>query len=366
MTDDVEGKTDQVDTTIEGQVDTTAAAEIIDDDPMIASMKEAQAELAKGEGKTEGESAEGTTQPPGADQTVKPEGDKTVPIMVPKGRLDKVLSERDQLRDKVNFLEGVASVRKEMLKGGGASAATGGQAGTTSETPDHNALILKAEDDKLALATKYENGEISLVDFKKGEIEADRQIRKIEDERTKALVDGAERKASETIAANNKQMSVEDAALNIQEQHPFVAEIDSLPAAIRDGIWAEITKEASSALASKGINVADGSVASHVALMQEKAKLTDVYGPRYTGKTLDKPNADGKTKTQPSETARNRAAKLALAETQPPDTSGVGVGGNTSTELTEKDIENMSQDQIADALARNPNVIQKAAGFKNR
>lgn len=344
-----------------------------DNDPMIASMKEAEAEIAKGD---EGKSAEGTegktetegeqTGQPAADQPKTGDGNK--PIMIPKPRLDEVLGERDQFKDQVAYLQGVVNTQKEMLKGAAPSQTNENGTGTTPAAPDHSALIAKAEDDKLALAKKYEDGDISLVDFKKGEIELDRSIRNLEDQRISAKIEETNRNAAAAVNAGRKQDRVEEAALTIQEKHPYIAEIDKLPDVEKIMRWNQLEAEAVLNLNKQGvvIDLKNLTVESHTALMMEKARLTDTYGPMWTGKTISRNNADGQQRNQTSERAQQRAAKIDLSLQQPPDSSGLGVGENVQKELTEADLNGMNQEQIADALSRNSHAVNRAAGFKQR
>ncbi len=339
MTDDV--KADPAAT--EG---TTPEAEI---DPMLEGVKEAEEEIA-----AKGKDAEAPVVE--AEPEAKPEeGHKPSP-MIPKARLDEVLSERELLKGQVGYLQGVVDTQKAMIAAPKAEALP--EVKTATAPTDYAGIIAKAENDKLAAAKRYEDGEISLVDFKTLEIQQDRLIREQADKRTEDVRNEAKRTTTETVNANNAQRTIESEAVQIQGQHPYVLEIDKLPPSIRDGIWQEITKEAVQSLAAKGINANDGTTASRLELIKVKAALTDKYGPQYTGKTI------AGHKAGQSDTATERAAKLDLSQTQPP-----AIQGNvqaTRTDLNEKDIENMDQDQLADLYQRNPQLAERAAGFKNR
>lgn len=322
-------------------------------DPIIRDMREAEAEIA-GKGKD----ATTATTAAAAEPEPKPEDGSKQSPMIPKARFDEVLSDRELLKGQVGYWQGVAATQKEMLSTQPKAAEGATEGKPAAEPTDYAGLIAKAENDKLSAAKRYEDGEISLVDFKSLEIAQDRIIREQAEKRTEAIKDEAKRTATEAISANNTQRTIETEAITIQDQHPYVHEIDKLPPAIRDGVWAEITKEAMTLLAAKGINAADGTTASRIALIKEKATLTDKYGPQYTGKNIGRPKAG------PSETAIERAAKLDLSTQQPPAIAG-NVQAHTG-ELTDKDIENMSQDQIADMQLKAPERLAKAVGFSNR
>ena len=338
----------------------------IDNDPMIVSLREAEAEIAKEqpEGQPEADKAEAQ---PAKEPQPKPETDGKMP-MVPKARLDEVLSENSTLKTQLTYVQGIAEARGEMLKSKPADT-TGkpeepGKTETVPEQTDYAGQIAKAEEEKIALAQKYEDGEISLVELRKQEIELDRQIRAAEDQREQARFNEANKVATDTVAASNRANAVTAEAIKIQEQHPYIAEIDALPEKIREGIWAQITDEAAANLMKQGINPADGKVESHLALIQEKARLTNEYGPRYTGKQLNT-DPNSQKADQLSDKGKQRLAKLNLADQQPPTLNGTGAHANDG-ELTEADLEGMSQDQMADYLATAPGRVLKAAGLTNR
>ncbi len=344
----------------------TAQAEIIDDDPMIVAMKQAEADIAETEnGATTSQTTGGApVSTPTADQKPAETGKSTQDIQVPKARLDAVLSERDVLKGQVEHYRTLATVREEMLKGNGQAPATqeppAGQT-TTAPAATYENLVEKAENDKLVAAQKYEDGDISLVDFKKIEIEADKQIRKLNEEHTVSLVEGVRTATTATITANNQQQVIEQEAVKIQEQAPYVAAIDALPAKIRDGIWQEINAEAIAKLAAKGINPQDGTTASKLELIREKAALTNIYGPRYAGTIAASVTSQSAT-AKPAVTADQRAAKLDLASLQPPDIAAAGTS-TASSEMTETDVMNMTDDQIADMLKKAPGLVQRAVGL---
>lgn len=361
MTDNVEASEN------EGQIEGNNQAdpvevEIVDDDPMIIAFKEAEAELAaEGQG-GEPKPAENPDSAPVNQPAGQPAGDKDQqPIMIPKPRLDQALAERDKFKEQAAYFQGVAETQKQMLSNPQKGEAEPGQTAAATDANAPTDAVAKAEADKLAAAERYENGEISLVEFKKIEIEKDREIRAEMVKQNEALTDKARQVANETVNARTTEQVLVSKAVEIQAQHPYVAEIDQLPEADKNFVWQQITNEAVFNLQKKGVNALDGSPASRLALMQEKAALTDKYGPAYTGKQLASQTQQGPKPL--SETAQARAAKLDLAQNQPP---AFTANGGDKADLTEADIENMSMDQLADALTSAPNLVNKAAGIRNR
>lgn len=336
-----------------------------ENDPMLDGLREAEAEeaaKAKSEDKTEDEDDKKSDESKDDEgKAAGGDGDDKKPRMIPIERLNEVLSERDALRDILSQQKGVIEFQSKALATKG-SPDNDGKTDETQKTatePDLNQIIETAENKKIELAAKYEDGEISYSEMVRETTNLDREIRKHETDLLKQVEKNAEDVAKQTVSQSDFMREVNRQAAIIQEQHPYVTEIDNLPQHIAAGIWGQINQEAAEILAQKGIPL-NNSLESRVALMKEKAALTDKYGPQYTGKNIGKPQA----KTQLSEKAQQRSDKLDIAQTQPPQL-GAGVGSD-SRELTPEMIENMSEDQIADFLERSPETVYRAAGIKNR
>lgn len=339
----------------------------IDNDPMIVAMKEAEEEL-KANPPAQPKEDETTEVVVEAEAGKKePEGKAADPadkgVMIPKARLDDVLGKLERERERATYLQGIVDTQRQMVAAPGKTDAEAkGQEAAPAD--DVAAKIEKAENDRLVLAQKYEDGEITIVEFEKGRLELDREIRKLDDLRFDAKVEGAKKASVEVVNANNKQLTIESEAIKIQQEHPYVAAIDSLPKAQAELRWKQIADEAVVNLTEKGINPYDGTVQSRIAFIKEKAALTDKYGELFTGQKLSKQTTTADPK-QPSETAIQRAAKLDLANQQPPNTSAASHGVDTPS-LTAKDIENMSQDQVADLMTSNPGLVERIVGLPKR
>lgn len=366
MTGNVEG------TAVENnQTDNHALSNEASTDPMIVAMREAEAELAKATDSAppppaDKQDDEGQQEEPAAEAQAEeaPKGGKPA-VMIPKERLDQALSERDRFKEQASYYQGIADTQKAMLQSlpVATQAATTEKATALPDKPDYDGQIAAAENAKLEAAQKYEDGDISLVEFEKIRVAQDRAIRTLEGDRVKADLQSVRQETTREVQAQTAQNRIESVALDIQAKHPYVDEIDQLPPAIRDGIWKQIEAEASAALAQKGINPLDGTIESRVALIQAKAALTDVYGPRFTGKQLA-PAATSQTPTGKaglSTKAQERSDKIDLANQQPPAVAATG--SHETRELTEADIEKMSDDQIADLMLKAPSVVAKAVGF---
>lgn len=342
----------------------TADTTELDNDPMVIAGREAQAEIDAAEkGKAEADPASNPEVASPPEKTDNTGGDKG-PIMVPKPRLDEALAEKDRYRTALAHAQGVIDVQKQMLQEGKKAPQNqdgGQQQDAAPAKPDTNTLIAQAEEKKLELAQKFDDGEITLSEMKKQEVALDREIRTLTEQSLKAVSEEAKKVAEETVSTAKAVEVIESQALKLAEKHPYIAEIDAQPPEIRAGIWQAIEKEAVASLARKGINANDGTLNSHIALMNEKAALTNTYGPKYTGKQLQ-PASQPENKPL-SEKGQQLAQKVEMANQQPPSLAGAGSGVDQKTDLTEDDINSMSQDQLADLMKRSPHLVNRAVGF---
>lgn len=360
-------------------VTTTETADFVEDfDPMIEEMKAAEAEIAAAaEGSPNGAAA----APAGdaADPEKAAGKDKSATLMIPKARLDEVLSERDLLRDQVGYLRGLNDARQGQPAAVTPPTATSPKPdmqtpqATTDQSQGNAAVdtieqqIEAAEKKKLELAERYDEGEISSKQWKEQEIAIDKEIRQLSNQRFERVREESRVEAQAVVSAKQKEEVVNSTALDLQKAHPNVAVIDALPPGVRDGVWKDITAQATQNLALRGIDVKDGSAASHVALVREKARLTDnleafgIAGVKPAAAPAATPAVNTQAQKKPSDMAINRAAKIDLANSQPPSTADMGKGANNA-ELTESDIENMTEDQMADLLATAPHLVKRIMG----
>lgn len=360
--------TDIIDTDLEKGAVTVDETELDldteENDPMLAGLREAEEEIAKQKAETEGDEGDKgqETDEGDADAGDGPKGNKK-PVMIPIERLNAALSERDALRDIISHQKGIIEVQTQALSSGKADKTenpNGKVDDVAKPETDLKTIISDAESKKIELAQKYEDGELSYSEMVRESTKLDAQIREHELSLYSKVEENAKKAATDIVSSNNVKQIINQEAIKIQAEHPYVAEIDKLPEHLAQGIWNQISQEAVQSLMSKGINPMDGTVQSRVALMKEKALLTDKYGPQFTGKTFDK----NQPSNQISEKAKQRAEKIDLADNQPPRL-GANVGGDTR-DLTEADLMSMNEDQIADFLSKAPELVHKAAGLRKR
>jgi hypothetical protein len=331
-----------------GNPDTTEFIE--DTDPMIAEMKAAEAEIA-GETGTQADTEAAGTKPAVTAEAPKDRGPAP---MIPKPRFDEVLSENALLRDQIGYLRGRADALKAEPAKPETAPATGQPAkpaeGVGVDTIE--AAITAAEEKKLALAERYDNGEISSKQWKEQEIAIDKEIRQFSNQRMDKMQETARQEAQAAVQTNNFETVKNNVGLQLQAKHPGVAVIDALPKGQRDGIWLDITEQAKANLAARGIDANSGPQAK-LLLIQEKARLTDDFVPKAPAAG----NGQPAQKTL-SPTAINRQAKIDLANSQPPSITDMGAGA-TDGEITDDMIAKMDQDQMADLIQRAPHRVQR-------
>jgi hypothetical protein len=356
--------------------------EMVDpNDHMLAELRAAEAEVAAEQGKVSGEtlepavSAEGQeTKAVSAPQVAEK---KAGTPMVPKPRFDEVLSERDLLRNQVGYLQGRLENVSSAIKPAPANALQDpAPTQVASDAPkSFEALIDESDKKMLELAEKFDNGEISTVELKRAEIEINKEIRKLSEQRLEQVKQESLSNTQAALTAQQQNDWIIGKAKEIQDAHPNVAVIDAVQDEhVRNGIWQQIGNDAAKNLAQRGINVSDGSPQSKVAFIQEKARLTERYTPQslqaflpegFAPQTNSQPKEIQPTQKKMSDAAVNRNAKLDLANLQPPSIADMNKGTGNG-ELTESDIEKMDNDQIADLLSRAPHMLNRIIGNSTR
>lgn len=351
-----------------------------DNDPIIAEMKAAEKEIEELESKktdleSEQKTPEFSEEKKVSDKQVKDESVKTEKSeapMVPKARLDEVLSERELLRSQIAYMQGLEDARVKSTDGQKQDTVKQDDAG--SKVDEIDAAITNAEQKKLELAEKYDEGELSTRDWKEAELKIDRELRGLSDkrevERLNELQESSRSETQAALEAERVEDFIRSQAIEIQKNHPNVAVIEAVPEHIKASIWKDIEAEALQNLSNQGINVRDSSPNVRLAVIKEKARLTERYTPDKLQVFLPEgftasQNQQGKSQTgqgKPSVSVEERSQKIDMANSQPPTISDMKAGAGDA-ELTESDLEGMSNDQIADLIEKAPHRIQRALGL---
>jgi len=351
-TDPKTPNTEDSQTVVVAQRQEATPAPIADDDPDAIMLREAQAQVeqeqgSKAEPEPEPTGTAASQEPPaqaGA-QTETPATQGQPTPMVPKPRLDEALNKLDETNRKIAFLEGRLAQSQSQPTAqpaqGTATPAPAQPVKTITEQLD--ALDME----RIALAEKYDKGELSTVEWKKAETELDK--------RSRALLLEQQKPAAAPQNPQGDDLFLDQVTDQLEQQHPYTVLITS------DADWQFLEVKAREQLKAEGQTIGADSRSTFL-LRQKMAQLTDTYGPAMTGKTIEKkappanagqPNGGAaKPATQQpnagvSQTAQARAAKLDLAARHPVNTGTVGGAAATGETVSAADIENMSDEEIA-------------------
>ena len=166
----------------------------IDYDKLALESEKAELEEETGQTAPEPKGDEGKTEGDKDDKAgSKSEDQNESSPMIPKARLDEVLSERDLLRNQVGYMRGLIDANEGKAGQQPAAQDSGDKNNQTdegnqegSEVDAFDAKISEAEAKKLELAEKYDEGDISTKQWREAEIEIDREIRGLSNEREQA------------------------------------------------------------------------------------------------------------------------------------------------------------------------------------
>ena len=311
-------------------------ATIVDVD--LQELNEARA-AAKAEEEAKGQDEgrqEETTEAP-ADETPpqdQSKGKQPAP-MIPKARLDEVLSERDKHLQEAAYWRGVAESR--------VGKPTDGQPPQEPPiTPEQHLAAIRLQQE--ALAKKFDEGELTMTDYVKQSHALDDLAQSVREDALLAKV----KPAAQPNSSDDFGLASETARL--EEAHPWVKVLEQIPN--NDADWNYLRGVAISNLASRGIDAAAGKYGTYQ-LRREIAELADQYGPTLFGPRakaagLTLPDASQQQQQKPalSPTAQARQAKLGTMASAPPNIAGMsGAGADTGMPSAAR-IEEMSDDDI--------------------
>lgn len=288
----------------------------------------------------------------GTDGTPAPEDDKSS-IMIPKARLDEVLRQRDEFSNRASYLAGVVEANKEMRQGTQTPAQT--DTSKPAEPPAKTVPEVLAEINTaiVALAEKYDQGEMTAAEWRRQEIALQTQAETIRVEVAKIDADRIMKEATDAARQEGMNERLQSQADDLDTKHPALLQ---LPADGNHPRWAFLREEAAQSLADQGVVLKQGDAKSLMVFRERIAELADQYVPIWTGKPVPaaSPPASGSPAPAPApkqpSIADQRRAKLELAHQQPPDSANLGASG-VKPELTDAQVGNMSDDEIANLPA---------------
>jgi hypothetical protein len=308
---------------LQQQPETTIAD--ADDLAFQEAVKVADAEdaAATGEGdKTEkpGETAQGQQQQakPGEPQQQQPEQ-----VTIPKARFDEVNTAKSRAETEAAYWRGVAEGRQAPP----APGASGQQGQQQEPTTEQKLGEVDAKVD--ALAKRFDDGEITMAEFK-------REERKLQGERA-AIEDAAKPKPAETPAnGQGDPLYLETLTAQLEKDHPWLGVYEQVGT---DAHWGFLRQQAVDNLLARRIDPTRTDTVTRYELRKEIATLATEYGPGMltkaaTAKGITLPGqqapANGQQQQQQPTTpalsrdAKDRLKKLELAKTTPPNINHIG------------------------------------------
>lgn len=286
-------------------------------------------------------------------------------IMVPKARLDEVIADRESHKGMANYYKGLYDATKQMQ--GSATQPVNGQQTQPDQQPQPQTqaqpqitveqYIGQIDQAKVDLAQKYDDGELTAAEWKKQEAALDGQLRNALNHQTQQQINNVKTETIKTARDEDHNQVLNHQAVELEQKHPYCNEIKD------SNHWKILNGEASRTLIASGFTAEqlNTTLEGKLAFRETIARLTDVYGPIWTGKQLTAPQGQpaqtANANASPSQTAAQRQAKIDLANQQPPSSGNMGTASGGATDYTSADIERMSDDDIANLPAAVRNRI---------
>jgi Transcription termination and cleavage factor C-terminal len=268
---------------------------------------------------------------------------KKQPVMIPKDRLDEVLSREQQTaveRDEAIAAAAYWKAHADLnAKGGGTPAGTPtGQPPANTPTPAQQIGALEKQ--ITDLAEKFDNGDITLKAFKAEELKLGNRIQSIRERAILASVPKPQ------AAAPQADMRLDELTADLEAKHPYVAE---LSAPEFEQKWLFMSREAAANLGADWAAMPDGP-RKNLMLRQETARLSDTYGPIWTGKQLQPAKQPGTTPAQQpaglTPAANQRLQKLTMAGNAPPDSTKIGQASTPAAQVSDAQVMQMTDEEI--------------------
>lgn len=268
--------------------------------------------------------------------------------MIPKARFDEVLQQQQELARQNAYLQGQLEASKVTRQGPGDGEASheGDQPPATQPDPAEQIQTIRTQIN--GLAEKFDNGEISAAEWKAQEADLQDRMAEIREAQLLAKVK-PEKQPTEQLPSLADQHFVQTRTEELNREHPFVD-------LVSDDDFGFIRDRALHNLGESWQAMPAGP-AKDMALREKVAELSDEYGPKLTGMTLDQARAKA-AGTQPagqaaekpaSASAQDRKTKLDMAGSMPPDVSQMT--GSPGQEVpSNAQLETMSDEDIVNNL----------------
>jgi hypothetical protein len=346
-TDAQPGQSDQVDEVDPDEAELEAARKAAETPPADAAPGE-------GDGKepppdAEGKDGKPASPGPAKDQGAKPNAGKAKPAadtpMIPKARFDEVNTELGSTKEQLAYWRGRAEAYGTK---GDTTGQPGAEGAETQDPPDpYKERIATARQRVSEAAKKYDDGDMTLQEYEKIRGETDDEIFEARQEQS-ALA--ATSRTQQPTTAFSDEVILDNHAAKLEQDHPSLqhatdADIEALTDMARThfkrigkpiGVGPRDTmrlRQGVAILADRFIPVWNHE--ARAALAASKPSRTTSPG----RKPAQQPNL--------SPDAKARLDKITAAQEHPPDTRNMGRSQGTKNEITEDDINRMSEDEIA-------------------
>lgn len=245
---------------------------------------------------------------------------------IPKSRFDQVLRERDEYKTKATFAEG----KLEALQKPQAPQ----QETRQNPTPQDAIAFVRSKVDEAA--QKFDEGELSMAEFKRFENQANDRIDQIKFEAQESQRQSEPQTPQVNIPEEIKK---ENFIQSLEEKYPYS----------KDGVikgeqrWALIKSEAAQKLANEGV-----SNPNHSQFLEAIAKKANEYGPMWVGTLPGTTQPTVQKSDIPKSRAKEVGAKLDLLAQHPENIGELGSSGITEG-WTDAKIDAMTEEEY-DAL----------------
>lgn len=337
---------------------TITSIEVIDPDDaeLTAAKTAAQAEEAGGDGDGQGSTAQVQPAQPAALEGQDPQSAAApaaaeAPVMIPKARLDEALQRARDAELEAARWRGQAEARSQMQPPAQPGALQPAQPQPPQPTPAERLDAVHTAQD--ALATRFDNGEITYAELLKEQRTLAGQEQQIREDMLLARIQPASQPQQ---SAGSDELYLNTLTAQLEDQHPWVAVADQVASAAD---WDWIKNKAVESLVGKGIDPRAGAEGRYE-LRREIAELWDQTGPfLLTAAAQAKGIAIPTPQPQPAASrpqqpgaaptvVQQRQSALQRMENAPPNIQSMGgaIEDNATGAPSESRLESMSDDEI--------------------
>ncbi len=264
--------------------------------------------------------------------------------MIPKARLDEVLSDRDKALQDAAYWRGRAEAGQPATGQPGQP-----QPQPAQQTPEQRLGAIQSQVDELA--NRFDAGELTMAEFKKQERALQTQEQAIREE---ALLSKVQHKGP---PQGGDDFGLAAATQELEEAHPWVDVYEKVGS---KADWDHLKTTAIDSLIAKGVDVGVDNAHTRYALRAEMAALADQFGPallshRAQAKGIALPGQPPAPPPAPAQQQQPRLAphqqalanKLALQERAPVSLGSMnGARGNDPGTISEAQLDAMSDDEV--------------------